>query len=212
MSVRVCASGKPTAAAKTAGASASRPAPLTALQPGAGPDVDRVPSTSQPATLTVRPALPGDLVPLTFFCDIALRKDYFLRRGQLQELMCDRRHNVYVAEVDGQLVGMAITTRGARLINVLVDPALRGIGIGRELVEKTRAAEVRAKIDSRWGDPRAFYEKLGFVRTGEFNAKGNIELMRRPSDVERPARDEPRAAPRLAARRSATANRVEPGN
>lgn len=132
----------------------------------------------QIVALNVRPVGQRDLVPLSFFFDTALRKDYFMRRGQLRDVLSDKYHQVYIAEIDSILVGVAITTRGSRLVNALVHPAYRGLGVGRELIRKCGATEVRAKIDVSSGDPRNFYKSLGFVPTGEFNEKGNIEVMR----------------------------------
>lgn len=149
----------------------------------------RQPRRSAPepaATLHVRPAGASDLVPLTFFFDTALRRDYFLRKGQLEEMLADERHAVFVAELDDVLVGVAVLTRGARLVNVLVHPAYRGLGIGRALVRGSDAREVRVKLDMSTGDPRQFYERLGFVPTGQRNGKGNIELMRRGRQSKRP--------------------------
>ncbi len=136
---------------------------------------------ARPATLTVRPAGQGDLVPLNFFFDTVLRRDYFIRRGQLEDLVGGQYHQVYVAEIDAVLVGVAITTRGSRLVNTLVHPAYRGLGIGKELVGRCGATEVRAKLDMSTGDPRGFYRRLGFVPTGARNDKGNIEVLRLPS-------------------------------
>ncbi len=136
------------------------------------------PRGASSAALTVRPAGPRDEVPLGFFFDTLLRRDYFLRRGQLSEMLKSRRHRVWVAEIDRILVGAAITTRGTRLVNALVHPGYRGLGIGRALVRATGAKEVRAKLDVSTGDPRGFYERLGYVSTGERNDRGNIELMR----------------------------------
>jgi len=135
----------------------------------------------RPATLTVRPAGPADLVPLSFFFDAVLRKDYFLRRGQLEDILTGKHHQAHIAELDGVLVGIAITTRGTRLINALIHPAYRGLGIGRELIDASGACEVRAKLDMSTGDPRGFYESLGFERTNRLNGKGNIELMHKPN-------------------------------
>jgi len=132
-----------------------------------------------PATLTVRRSTPGDLVPLSFFFDTVLRKDYFVRRGQLEDILTGKHHEVYVAEIDAVLVGVAILTRGSRLVNALVHPGYRGLGIGKELVDTSGATEVRAKIDMSTGDPRGFYRGLGFRSTGQRNGKGNIELMKR---------------------------------
>jgi GNAT superfamily N-acetyltransferase len=135
--------------------------------------------TRQPTVaLTVRPACAGDAVPLGFFFDAVLRKDYFLRRGQLADMLRSPYHQVYVAEIDTVLVGIAVTTRGTRLVNALVHPAYRGLGIGRALVQYSGATEVRAKIDMSSGDPRAFYRTLGFNSVGRDDKKSNIENMR----------------------------------
>ena len=129
------------------------------------------------AVLTLRAARESDLVPLGFFFDTVLRRDYFLRRGQLEELVRGPYHQVYVAEIEGVLVGVAITTRGTRLVNALVHPAYRGLGVGRALVETSGATQVRAKLDMSTGDPRGFYFAMGFESTGRRNGKGNIELL-----------------------------------
>jgi GNAT superfamily N-acetyltransferase len=133
---------------------------------------------AHPAALVVRPAGRSDLAPLNFFFDTLLRRDYFVRRGQLEELVSGRHHQVHVAELDTVLVGVAITTRGSRLVNALVHPAYRGLGIGTALVRGSGATEVRAKLDMTGGDPRAFYRSLGFVSTGRRNGTGNIEILR----------------------------------
>jgi ribosomal protein S18 acetylase RimI-like enzyme len=130
-----------------------------------------------PAALTVRPASVGDVVPLSFFFDTALRKDYFLRRGQLVDMLRSPYHQIFVAEIDTILVGIAVMTRGTRLINALVHPAYRGLGIGRALVQQSGATEVRAKLDMSTGDPRGFYRALGFASTGRARASNNIETM-----------------------------------
>jgi GNAT superfamily N-acetyltransferase len=133
------------------------------------------------APLTIRRALRSDREPLHFFFDTVLRNDYFLRRGQLDDMLTGPYHEVFVAEIDLVLVGIAITTRGTRLINVLVHPAYRGLGIGRALVQCSGATEVRAKLNGSGGDPRPFYAQLGFQPTGETNAKGTVALLRHTS-------------------------------
>lgn len=146
--------------------------PLLAPLPAA-----QLPVAFPPGGLVVRPAGRTDLAPLQFFFDALLRKDYFLKRGQLADILTGGHHRVYVAEIDAVLVGAAITTRDTRLVNVLVHPAYRGLGIGAALVRSSGATEVRVKLDGSAGNPRRFYEKLGFVTTQRFNGKGNIELL-----------------------------------
>lgn len=136
-------------------------------------------SVAAPAGLRMRRASVHDLPAIRFFFDTTLRRDYFLRRGQLQELLSDRYHEVYLAELEGVLVGVAIKTRGVCLTNVLIHPAYRGLRIGAALIDRSGATEVRAKLDMSSGDPRGYYHKLGFVGTGEWNEKGNIEVLRK---------------------------------
>ena len=136
----------------------------------------------RPVGLTVRPARSSDLVPLAFFFDTALRNDYFMRRGQLEDMLSDPYHDVYVAEFDTILVGIAITTRGSHLANALVHPAYRGLGVGRALVQSSSARSVSVKLDMQSGDPSGFYRALGFKPTGRFNDRGNIELMHLTND------------------------------
>lgn len=135
------------------------------------------PARRHPPRLRIRPAMPGDLVPLRFFFDAMLRKDYFLRTGQLEEMLRGPHHRVLVAEIDSILVGVAVLTAGTRLVNALIHPAYRGLGIGAELVKRSGATQVRAKLDMSTGDPRRFYESLGFASIGRRNDKGNIEEM-----------------------------------
>ncbi|MGE3181731.1 MAG: GNAT family N-acetyltransferase [Phycisphaerae bacterium] len=131
-----------------------------------------------PSDLTIRRATARDAVSLRFFFDSTLRRDYFVRRGQLEDLISDPYHEVFLAELDGILVGIAIKTRGTCLTNALIHPAYRGLRIGRALIEHADVTQVRAKIDMSTGDPRAFYRKLGFA-SGAKNGKGNIEVMER---------------------------------
>ncbi|MBN2447093.1 MAG: GNAT family N-acetyltransferase [Phycisphaerae bacterium] len=143
------------------------------------------PRAATQARLSVRPATPLDAQPLSFFFDTALRDDYFLRRGQLDEMLRGKHHTVFVAELDTILVGVAVQTAGTRLVNVLVHPAYRGLGIGRELVRIGGATEVRCKLDMSAGNPRGFYAALGFKPTGQLNSKGNIETLRKVDADER---------------------------
>lgn len=72
---------------------------------------------------------------------------------------------------EGRLVGTAVLTpygdTGATCNMIIVDPAMRGLGLGRRLVEKLldRAGDRECRlIATEAGLP--LYEKLGFVATG----------------------------------------------
>ena len=91
---------------------------------------------------------------------------------------------VIYAAVDGERwLGMAAggwfdRPRGiAHLWGMWVDPALRRLGIGERLVDEVRgwaagrqARFLRLGVITGEADPTGFYERLGFVRTGETGA------------------------------------------
>jgi GNAT superfamily N-acetyltransferase len=62
----------------------------------------------------------------------------------------------------------------AQLWGMWVDPSARGLGLGERLVQDVRgwagrqgARFLRLGVATRPGDATPFYERLGFVRTGE---------------------------------------------
>ena len=112
--------------------------------------------------------------------------DAMSRRLAAIEAVESRR--TFVAELDGQVVGLAGAEhypsyahdgRPARLMAVVVDRAWRGRGIGRRLVrhaeEWLRAAgAIRVDLGSRLDrvEAHAFWERLGYVPTGQRFARG----------------------------------------
>jgi ribosomal protein S18 acetylase RimI-like enzyme len=145
---------------------------------GTGDQKSTASARSTGGAVVVRAARRTDFEPLVFFFDTILRKDYFMKRGQLRDMLEGQHHRVHVAEIDCVLVGVAIQTARTRLVNVLIHPAYRGLGIGRELIQTIGVREVRCKLDMSTGDPQSFYQSLGFEPTGEKNDKGNIAVMR----------------------------------
>lgn len=92
-------------------------------------------------------------------------------RPQDWQLLLDISQGVG-AICDGKLVGTAVLTpygdTGATCNMIIVDPAMRGLGLGRRLVEKLLdiAGDRECRlIATEAGLP--LYEKLGFVATGE---------------------------------------------
>jgi ribosomal protein S18 acetylase RimI-like enzyme len=84
-----------------------------------------------------------------------------------------RRHDVTVAERDGEIAGLlvlAIGDEGFVVDNVAVDPAHQGSGVGRALLEHAEASARRAGFDSialytheRMIENLALYERIGYA-------------------------------------------------
>jgi GNAT superfamily N-acetyltransferase len=114
----------------------------------------------------------------------ALEEESKLPRSYWAELAMqseDGDHAAIYLALDGsRTVGLAAgrwfdRERGVvQLWGMWVDPSARGLRVGEQLVSAVRdwaagrgARFVRLGVITREGDATAFYERLGFVRTGE---------------------------------------------
>jgi ribosomal protein S18 acetylase RimI-like enzyme len=130
------------------------------------------------AGYTLRPATSGDVAAIKACID-ASYGHYVARIGQLPGPMTDdyaeivRTRRVTVAESSGTVVGVLVldvTDDGFLLETVGVDPALRGKGLGRVLLELAESEARRAGFDAiylythqKMTENLALYAKIGYV-------------------------------------------------
>ena len=95
------------------------------------------------------------------------------------------RHHVWVAELDGQIVGgiVVMLDGQAHIANLAVDPQASGGGIGRALVVRACAAAKADGFDAielathrAMTGTQQFYRKLGWVMTGRDGNKVYLRL------------------------------------
>ena len=126
----------------------------------------------------LRPAVAGDVAGIKACID-ASYGHYVERIGRLPGPMTDdyagivRSRKVTVAEKQGAIVGVLVldvTGDGFLLETVGVDPANRGKGLGRTLLELAEAEARRAGFDSiylythqKMTENQALYAKIGYV-------------------------------------------------
>ena len=102
-----------------------------------------------------------------------------------------RERRVTVAESGGRVVGvlvLAVTQEGFLLENVAVEPAWRGSGLGRTLLELAESEARRAGYDSiylytheKMSENRALYARIGYAEYGRRHEKGLARVyMRKP--------------------------------
>ena len=116
------------------------------------------------AELTFRFAAPSDSGRLSDFLDRTLSKDYFMPRGQVSEMIARRgSHRLLLAQKRGKIIAAGIATDKGRLLNLIVDPKHRNLGIGAELMRLLAPPYVRAKTNMTTGDPTGYYEHQGFT-------------------------------------------------
>lgn len=80
-------------------------------------------------------------------------------------------YSFLVAEIDGAVAGFAVW-RGVdvdewELLNIAVDPAFRGRGVGRALIDALPAGRVFLEVRESNAGARRLYEQCGFVAIGK---------------------------------------------
>ena len=91
-----------------------------------------------------------------------------------------RRRQMFVALVDGELLGTA-SLDGRAVRSVFVDPAYHGCGLGRQLMVAVEQAALQAGLTSlvvpSSVTAEGFYARLGFVRVREHHEGEELTLI-----------------------------------
>lgn len=123
--------------------------------------------TGPPNRTRVRPMLAADVAAAT---DAILRDDWGDRRSWFEFATTQAQCRPVVAEHDGRVVGTGVGTANGRVGwvgTIWVEPALRGIGLGRTLtqavIDGLEAAGCRTLLLVATGAGRPLYERMGFV-------------------------------------------------
>jgi ribosomal protein S18 acetylase RimI-like enzyme len=139
--------------------------------------------------MTLRPATVGDAAAVKACIDASYR--HYLERldgvlpGPMRKDYAEvirKSRSVTVAEREGVIVGvlvLEVTDRGFCLDTVGVDPALRGTGLGRTLLELAEAEARKAGFDSiylythqRMTENQALYRRIGYEEIGRMVDEG----------------------------------------
>jgi len=142
---------------------------------------------SEEISMTIRPATPADVAAITRIVDVAYAP-YVPRMGRKPAPMLDdhaarvRRGEAWVLEAEGSVAGVLVLIEAPDhllLDNVAVDPAHRGAGLGRALLQFTEAeairrghAEVRLYTNVKMTENIALYARIGYRETGRASQAG----------------------------------------
>lgn len=114
-----------------------------------------------------------DIESIIEFIDTFYRKDYFLPKKNVVRMVTgkvDKRFGndrkpiyVWISKDQQGISGIAFVTRSKTLIQLLIRPDCRKMGIGTRLLEFAKPEKIRCKVDTSSGDPTGFYLKNGFL-------------------------------------------------
>jgi ribosomal protein S18 acetylase RimI-like enzyme len=137
--------------------------------------------------MSIRRATDADVPAITGIVDAAYAP-YVPRMGRKPAPMLDdhaarvRGGEAWVLEVDGTVAGVLVLIEAPdhlMLDNVAVDPAHRGAGLGRALLQFTEAealrrghAEVRLYTNVKMTENIALYARIGYRETGRATQAG----------------------------------------
>jgi ribosomal protein S18 acetylase RimI-like enzyme len=145
--------------------------------------------------IELRPAAPGDATRLTKIVQAAYGH-YVEDLGRPRPMLDDyveviSRDQVIVAERGGEIVGLIVLQVGGEgfvVDNVAVEPAHKGSGIGRSLLERAEAEARSAGFDSvtlytheRMTENLALYARIGYVEYDRRSIEGGfLVYLRKP--------------------------------
>ena len=132
--------------------------------------------------MIIRRATKDDVAGLTAVIEAAYAPFQGLGLPPVTEGVAEdiRDHNVWVAEVEGEVCGGSVLVLGsqAHIANLAVHPDAGGQGIGKALIEQASDAAAAAGHDmiqlathAKMTMTQAFYRKLGWDETGREDNK-----------------------------------------
>ncbi len=130
--------------------------------------------------IRVREAVPEDAPQVGFLYEILTAKPCSVLPSRIAEIAADARSFLYVAEHEGHVAGTAFLTLCldpmywrqpfALVENVVVDPALRGVGIGAALMRHVEVCCIRSDCSkimllsaATRVDAHRFFGRLGYA-------------------------------------------------
>ena len=138
---------------------------------------DAVLSTFVPSAIRIRPMLGTDL-PNVARLDLAAFGSFWHNTFESLQRAYSQSFHATVAEDDSGLVGYQLSTGnpfGAHLARLGVQPEAQGMGIGRvlvnDLIRHLNVQQIRklsVNTQSNNMASLALYQKIGFIRTGEY--------------------------------------------
>lgn len=141
----------------------------------------------------IREADLKDMERLVLFFDTHLAGDWFMFKGKWLKILTgtDSRGGQHtpdvcaIAENDGgEIVGIAIMSRYTKkLFNLIVHSSYRKQGVGKALLDYLKPRHVRCKTDMSSGNPKEYYERLGYVHVGNYDLWGNRTLIGKNKNI-----------------------------
>jgi GNAT superfamily N-acetyltransferase len=137
----------------------------------------------QTARVAIRAALITDAEPIAnLITELGCPTTSEAMRDRLTMILPDPNYATFVADIEGEVVGVAGATLSryyekdglySRLVVLVVSSTAQGLGIGGELVQAVErwsatqgAREVVVNSGLHRGEAHHFYERRGYTRTG----------------------------------------------
>lgn len=100
--------------------------------------------------------------------------DYFISPSQHKKYICKYRTFLCLDELE--IIAWAVVEPSGTLISLLVAGNRRGEGIGRAVIELLSPKLVRSKSNQSSGNPRPFYEKMGYKLLRRETSRSRLDI------------------------------------
>jgi len=103
--------------------------------------------------------------------------DYFISPRQHKKYIT--KYTVHIALEDEKIIAWAVIDNKNTLINFLIAGDKRNQGLGKKLLNIIQPQIIRSKSNQSSGNPAAFYEKCGYIKTGTEKPTGRYDIEKR---------------------------------
>lgn len=100
--------------------------------------------------------------------------DYFISPAQHKRYIT--KYQTHLITLKKEIIAWSVIQADGSMIHLLVSGYYRGFGLGTQLIKELTPRKIHSKIDQSSGDPAAFYEKLGYIKTTTVKSHSRIDI------------------------------------
>ena len=100
--------------------------------------------------------------------------DYFISPSQHEKYIT--KYKTYIVIDCENIIAWTVIQLDGSLIHLLIDGTWRGKGLGSRILKELNPQKVHSKSNQSSGNPAAFYEHCGYIKTDTVTSKSRFDI------------------------------------